>query len=279
MTPPLFEDEFFDILKKARFGLGMTPEAAAAGAGMTPQALASLEAGELPADRGPLRRLATVLGLSPDKLERFAAAPEPPRALAPAIPFTRMILGEGFTMNGYLVACPRTHAGFIIDPGFDAPAIEAAVTALHLDPAAILITHGHHDHVGALAAIRARYPVPVIGLVEERAQLGDHAAGMTLVRPGHPVTAGTLEGAFRHVPGHTAGMGVIVFAAAGLACVGDALFARSLGRASGPGAPYATLLRRVREEVLSLPPATILCPGHGPLTTAGDEVRLNPFFP
>jgi glyoxylase-like metal-dependent hydrolase (beta-lactamase superfamily II) len=190
-----------------------------------------------------------------------------------------MILGTGFTMNGYLLACPTTRTGFIIDPGFDAPAIEAAVAALHLDPVAILLTHGHHDHVGALPEIRSRYPVPVIALTEEKGLLGGHAAGVTLVRPGHEVTAGTLSGIFRHVPGHTDGMGVIVFREPGIAFVGDALFARSLGRASAPGERYQTLLRRVRDEILTLPPSTILCPGHGPLTTVRDELDLNPFFP
>jgi glyoxylase-like metal-dependent hydrolase (beta-lactamase superfamily II)/DNA-binding XRE family transcriptional regulator len=279
MTAFPFEDEFYDVLKKARFGLGLTPETAAERARISIDTLRSLESGDAVNHGEALASLALAYALSPEKLARLAATASAPVPPAVRIPFTRMILGTGFTMNGYLVACPTTRAGFIIDPGFDAPAIEAAVAALHLDPAAILITHGHHDHVGALPEIRARYPVPVIALVEERHHLGDHAAGTTFVRPGHVVEAGTLAGVFRHVPGHTDGMGVIVFAKPGVAFVGDALFARSLGRASAPGAAYQTLLRRVREEILSLPPETILCPGHGPLTTVADEQKLNPFFP
>lgn len=278
MTNFPFEDEFYDVLKKARFGLGWTLEAAAAKARLAPALLKSMEAGTVPASMDPVRQAASALELDPLKLVALVA-PQPPRQPGVAIPFTRMILGTGFTMNGYLLACPGTRAGFIVDPGFDAPAIEAAVTALHMDPAAILVTHGHHDHVGALAEIRARYPVPVFALAGERTLLGAHAAGMALVRPGHEVTAGTLTGVFRHVPGHTDGMGIIVFPGHGIACVGDALFARSLGRASAPGAPYRTLLQRVHEEILSLPAPTVLAPGHGPLTTVGDELRLNPFFP
>lgn len=279
MTVFPFEDEFFDVLKKARFGLGLAPEAAAAQAGLSVNELAELESGRPVRDPDPLVRLASALALSPDKLRILATASATPPTPAVGAPFTRMILGTGFTMNGYLLACPKTRLGFIIDPGFDASAIEAAVADLHLDPVAILITHGHHDHVGALTEIRTRFPVPVIALLEERAQLGAHAAGTTFVRPGHVVMAGTITGVIRHVPGHTDGMGVMVFAQPGIAFVGDALFARSLGRASAPGAPYQTLLQRVREEILSLPPATVLCPGHGPLTTVGEELRLNPFFP
>lgn len=278
MTAFPFEDEFYDVLKKARFGLGWTLEATAAKARVTPALLQSMESGVVPPSMAPVRGAAEALGLDAGKLVALIT-PQLPAPIEPAVPFTRMVLGSGFTMNGYLVACPNTRAGFIVDPGFDAPAIEAAVAALAMEPAAILVTHAHHDHVGALADIRARYPVPVFALANERALLGSHAAGMTLVRPGHVVAAGTLNGVFRHVPGHTDGMGVIVFPDGGLACVGDALFARSLGRASAPGEPYRTLLRRVKEEILSLPAATILCPGHGPLTTTGDELRLNPFFP
>lgn len=244
-----FEDDWTDVMGKAKFGLGLS-------------------------DADPV-----ALGLDPAKLA--ALRDHPAAAAEPAVraPFARLVLGSGFTSNGYVLGCPGTKQAVIVDPGADARTVIAEVDRLGVTPAAILITHGHGDHVGALDAVRRDYPVPVLALEAERAHLGARAHGIAFVMPGHAVEAGTLRLVVRHVPGHTDGMALFHDAGVGIAFTGDALFARSLGRASAPGTPYRTLLESVRREILSLPPETILCPGHGPLTTVADELRLNPFFP
>lgn len=148
-----------------------------------------------------------------------------------------------------------------MDPGDEADRIANEVERLGVVPAFILVTHDHGDHVGALTAIRRRYPVPVI-----RSQDG---AG---------IEAGALRGRVRAITGHSPDSAVFIFEERGVAFTGDALFARSVGGAE-PGEGYRTQIDRVRSAILSLPPATVLAPGHGPLTTVADERRRNPFFP
>lgn len=275
----MFEDEYYDILGKARYGLGLTVKQLATRSGLNEAEIAALESGQQRPREAQLTAAAQALELAPGKLVDLALRPEPPRALQPSLPFTSMVLGSGFTSNGYLLACPATREGVIVDPGADPATIISRIEQLAMRPVMILLTHAHHDHIGALTKVRGKYPVPAVALKAELTLLGAHARQAVLVDAGHEVSAGTLRGRFLHVPGHTAGMATIVFSAIGVAFVGDALFARSLGRASGPGGPYAQLLENVRDKILSLPDSMILCPGHGPLTTVADEKRLNPFFP
>ncbi len=275
----MFEDEYYDIVGKARFGLGLLVRRVTARSGLSEAEYTALESGGDKPPEPHLVAAAKALELAPGKLADFALRPEHPRSLKPSVPFAQLVLGAGFTANGYLLSCPSSRQGVIVDPGADAQTIFASVDKLAMQPTAILITHAHHDHVGALTEVKTRYPVPVLALKAEQQLLGSHTRATTLVDPGHEVAAGTLRGQFLHVPGHTAGMATVVFRDAGVAFVGDSLFARSLGRASGPGTPYNQLRQEVREKILSLPDSTILCPGHGPLTTVADEKRLNPFFP
>lgn len=254
-----FEDDPVDIVGKARGGLGI------AGSG-------------LPPDEAGLRALAADLGLDPDKLAGFAYRPEPPRDLLPAVPFRRLVLGSGFTSNGFIIGCPRTKQAVVVDPGAEGGRVVAAVAALGVTPVAVLLTHGHGDHVGGLREVLAAHHVPALAPDAERGMLAPFADVLEFIPAGHAVAFGSLTAVFRPVPGHTPGMSAIAIAAAGLCCTGDALFARSAGRAAA-GGPYRAQLDAVRREILALPPDTILCPGHGPLTTVADERRLNPFYP
>ena len=274
-----FEDHYGDVLGKARFGLGLTPADAARRAGLATAEVAALEAGPEGPDEAQVRALAAVLELAPDRLAAFASRPGEPRLLAPSLPFVRIPVEEGFTMNAYVFADPEARRAAIVDPGGDLPAIKSAVERLGAEPAAILLTHAHADHVGALEEALALWNAPAYALEAERRRFGGLAGRVKFLPADAALTIGTTELRVLPVPGHTAGMAAFLLPAAGVAFVGDALFARSLGRAEAPGEPYAVLRAGVRARLLSLPPATILCPGHGPLTTAGDEARLNPCFP
>lgn len=274
---PAFEDEYFDIIGKAAHGLGLSSREIASRSGLGEDAVAALMDGSTAPGRPGLLAVAPILGLSPGKLADFALAPEPPRRLDPPGRCLRLVLGAGFTSNGYLLACPDSGEGVIVDPGGDGAKILAGIDRLRMRPVAVLVTHAHFDHVGALRDIQDRYPVPAIVLKAEGALPGAAPGLSLLVEDGHAVRAGSLEGRFLHVPGHTPGSAAIAFT--GVAFTGDVMFARSLGRAAGSGPAYARFLEESRRKVLALPDDTILCPGHGPLTTVGDEKRLNPFFP
>lgn len=254
-----FEDDPIDIVGKARGGLGI------AGSG-------------IPGDEPGLRALAASLGLDAGKLADFALRPEPPRDLAVPVPFRHLVLGIGFTSNGFVIGCPDTKRAVIVDPGAEGGRVVGAVRELGVTPVAVLLTHGHGDHVGGLREVLGSHRVPVQALDTEQALLAPFADVVTFVPAGHRMTFGSLAAVFRPVPGHTPGMAALVVAAAGVAFTGDALFARSAGRAAA-GGPYQTQLDAVRREILALPPDTILCPGHGPMTTVADERRLNPFYP
>ena len=143
-----------------------------------------------------------------------------------------------------------------------------------LDLRHVFLTHGHGDHVAALGEVRQRYP---------QARLhssGADAAVHERNRSNDFIHLGSLRITNRPTPGHTAdGVTYIVGTwpedAPNVALVGDALFAGSMG---GAGRDLPQAKRAVREQIFSLPTDTLVCPGHGPLTTVGEEVRNNPFF-
>ena len=275
--PSLFEDEYYDIIGKARHGLGISARETAGRAGVSEDVVRALESDGRPRE-ADLAAVAKALELSPEKLADFALHPEPPREREPEIPFARLILGAGFSSNGYLIACPASREGLIVDPGADPDKIIAGIERLKMKPVGIVITHSHFDHVGALRDVQERFPVPAVALKAERRIPGASSGLTQLVGDGHEIAAGGLRGRLLHVPGHTAGSAVAAFAETGVAFTGDAMFARSLGRSAGSGATYARFRAEAQRNILGLPAGTILCPGHGPLTTVGDEKRLNPFF-
>lgn len=275
----MFEDHYGDVLGKARFGLGLTPAAAGRRAGLTGADVARLERGRARPAEAKVRALATALGLSPDKLADFARRPEPPRDLAFRVALERVPIVSGIAMNAYVFAAARGGPAGVVDPGADLAALARALDRLDARADAILLTHAHADHTGALSAGTKFWSVRGHALIEERARLGHLAEYVTFVTPGVEFTVGGMRVKVLRVPGHTMGSAAYLLPEAAVAFTGDALFARSLGRAESPGAAYTALLAGVRAELLGLPPETILCPGHGPPTTVGDELRLNPFFP
>jgi hydroxyacylglutathione hydrolase len=202
---------------------------------------------------------------------------------------TQLELGP-FPVNCYVVRRPGAAAGVIVDPGWPGEEVRILATLGRASCAAILITHGDMDHVGAVADVAGDTGAPVYMAEEERARLerpNDFVpAGFDVtIRPYAPdvLLRGdeTLELAdivfeTLRVPGHTAGH--LAFHAEGHLFSGDVLFAGSVGRTDRPGNSWRALLDSIQTLVDRFPPSTVVHPGHGPDTTLGRELETNPFL-
>jgi glyoxylase-like metal-dependent hydrolase (beta-lactamase superfamily II) len=180
----------------------------------------------------------------------------------------------------------------IIDPGEDAESgIEEILAQHRLKPIAVLLTHGHIDHVWSVAPVCGAKDIPAWIHPEDREMLTDPGrafgrpifGGLTLSEPddvreladGEPVTLGGLTFTVNHTPGHTRGS--VTFQAAENLFSGDLLFAGSIGRTDLPGGDDAQM-RDSLARTMTLPDETIVLPGHGPRTTIGKERTTNPFL-
>ncbi|MCL2346209.1 MAG: MBL fold metallo-hydrolase [Desulfobulbus sp.] len=199
-----------------------------------------------------------------------------------------------FEQNCTIFWCEKTRQAAVIDPGGDVERIRAALAADDLTPALILATHGHIDHIGGAAALAEATGAPIEGPhAEDRFWIDGIAQqarsfGLADCRPftparwledGDTVRFGAdIELQVLHCPGHTPGHVVFYHPASRLAQVGDVLFQGSIGRTDFPRGDHATLLRSIRERLLPLGDEVEFIPGHGPLSTFGEERRYNPFL-
>jgi glyoxylase-like metal-dependent hydrolase (beta-lactamase superfamily II) len=189
------------------------------------------------------------------------------------------------------VADRESGEAVLVDPGEEAELFLARLRTEGLRLTAVWLTHAHLDHVLGVEVVKERTGVPVLlhpfdrllydhAPAQARALLGADLAPLPApdrdLVPGDPVTVGGLAFEVRHVPGHSPGS--VAFVGHGVALVGDALFAGSVGRTDLPGGDWATLLDSVRRELLSLPDETVVYAGHGPETTIGREKATNPFL-
>jgi hydroxyacylglutathione hydrolase len=178
-------------------------------------------------------------------------------------------------VNCYLVWDGATREAALFDTGWAAQPVFGLIASHRLELAHLFITHGHHDHVAALGEIRRRCP-------NAKLHSGSaHAPTAPRTRPEDWVRIGPLRIATRPTPGHADdGVTYVIEgwpgAAPPVAIVGDALFAGSMGRTPGPA--FETARRAICEGIFSLPGETLICPGHGPVTTVGEELANNPFF-
>ena len=263
------EDNFEDVLGKAMRGQGLTAREAAGKAGLSEKAVDSLLAGRFA--EADARALASALALSADALVKLATGrhrPDVPRPSSMVVVTTRY--GD-MSVNAYIVWDRGTREAAIFDTGADAAPMLEAVSAHDLHVLAIFLTHSHADHVQALSALKRKLDV------EAWSSELEPVRGTNCFRPGDLFNAGHHFIRTRLTPGHTPGGTTFVIEGPVLqaAIVGDALFAGSVG---GIHNGYAETLGNIRREILSLGDDTILCPGHGPLTTVALEKAGNPFF-
>jgi hydroxyacylglutathione hydrolase len=192
--------------------------------------------------------------------------------------------------NCYVVGCPETHKGAVIDPGGHSRRILAAVRESGLRILYILNTHCHFDHIGAneelveaTGAALALHPLE-IPILQARGGAGWFGLPGDASPPpaielegGQELQIGKLTLRVLHTPGHSPGGVTFYSAEAAAAFDGDLLFAGGVGRTDLPGGDWETLLRSIHEVLFALPDETTVYPGHGPQTTVGQEKRSNPY--
>ncbi len=197
-----------------------------------------------------------------------------------------------FAQNCSLLWCAETMKGAVVDPGGEIERILDAARDNGVEIERILVTHGHADHAGGVAALAERLDVPVEGpheddlfwieaLPEHSAQFGlEPARAFTPDRwlhDGDTVGFGKVELSVLHCPGHTPGHVVFFDAVRRVAVVGDVLFAGSIGRTDFPRGNHADLIASIRGKLWPLGDDVTFMPGHGPLSTFGQERQTNPF--
>lgn len=276
----MLEDEFGDVIGKARRGLGLTTAELARLTGVPEVEIERFEAYKADPTDAQVVALAQVLTLRPEplrELARKAWQPEPAVLAWPGWEVHAMTLRDstGFTSNTYLLWNLPGGEVLIVDPGFEPGTVRKAVTTLGLSPRYVAVTHGHHDHVGAAREIADHYQIPaLIGEQDLELVPGRDRGALTKVREGQRFALGSGEFRVLDAPGHTAGGRC--YLVPGACFVGDTLFAASIGRTFGGPPDYPIHLATIRGKVLALPPETRLFPGHGPPTTVGEEREHNP---
>ena len=264
------EDNFADIIGKAQRGLGISDSELAEKARVGPQAIRKLRDGDF--DESALVSVAPILGLDGRALRELANDEWHPKKFEG---FDGLALFNtdyhGMAVNAYVVWDPARRVAAAFDTGADSKEMVRFAKHHRLDVQLILLTHAHADHVADLPCLReetgadvftpAREPVPGAEPLEEGKQF----------RLGNLLIDTRLT--WGHSPG---GMTYVVTGLARpIAIVGDSLFAGSMG---GGNISYRDALRNNLEKILTLPDETIICPGHGPMTTVGEEKKHNPFF-
>jgi hydroxyacylglutathione hydrolase len=270
------EDHLGDIIRKARAMNNVSTADAATAAGISETELSTLEENGNLSAKINFAALGKILGLDPQKLEAVANGWLPsPKDLSgwhEIRVFTTK--GDEFAVNCYLVWDEVTRDAALFDTGLDAKPILDCIAAEQLQLKHIFITHSHWDHVEALPKIREVWPKVRIHSGSKNAPVDQRNKTAEIVH------LGGLRVTHRETPGH-AEDGVTYMVgnwqedAPLIAIVGDAIFAGSMGNGNGA---WELAKQKVREQILSLPSETLICPGHGPLTTVAEEKEHNPFF-
>jgi hydroxyacylglutathione hydrolase len=269
------EDHLGDIIRKARSMSNVSPDAAAQAAGLTLQQFGSLEESGQPNQTLNYLELAALTGLNRAKLEGVGKGWLPtPKDLGTWRELRCITTDGGVAVNCYLIWDEVSREAALFDTGWHARPVERIIAENQLQLRHIFITHSHEDHIAALEEIRKAFP---------KARLHSSVKGGPVDqrnRPSDFIHLGSLRITHRDTPGHaedgtTYVIGTWPDDAPHVAIVGDAIFAGSIGRGNQS---WELARQTVRDQIFTLPSETLICPGHGPLTTVAEEKAHNPFF-
>jgi len=197
-----------------------------------------------------------------------------------------------YQQNCTLLICEETNKAAIVDPGGDIDVILNTVETEAVILESILVTHGHLDHVGAVAELAKKLSLPIEGPQQEDKFWLDSIPSQIQtfgfpdseiftpnrwLNEGDIVTIGNQELKVIHCPGHTPGHIVFFHQASKLALVGDVLFKESIGRTDFPKGNFDTLINSIKNNLWPLGKEVKFIPGHGPMSTFAHEMKFNPY--
>jgi hydroxyacylglutathione hydrolase len=276
LTGMNLEDHLGDIIRKARTMSNVSASDTARTAGLTEAELAALEESGHVTRKPDFEALSQFVGLQPFKVEAIANGWLPKEPDLGAWRELRWIstTGNGMAVSCYLVWDDVSREAAVFDTGWDAQPIFALIAENQLQLRHLFITHSHPDHIAAVGAICEKFPKVRVHSNMKDARVDQRNRANDFVH------LGSLRITNRDTPGHAPdGVTYIIGNwpedAPHVAIVGDAIFAGSMG---GGNEHWDLARQKVREQILTLPPETLICPGHGPLTTVGQEKTHNPFF-
>ena len=270
------EDHLGDIIRKGRLAANVPPETAAQAAGLSPADLDSLEQSGKLTPQVNLVALAAAIGLHPAKLQSIAQGWLPAEKDLSAWRELRVFQTEekGVTVNSYLVWDEVSREAAMFDTGWNAQSAIEAIAENQIQLRHIFLTHTHQDHIAGMAALREKFPKVHLHTNSKT------APPQSRNRANDFFHLGSLRITNRDTPGHAEdGVTYIIGTwpedAPHVAIVGDAIFAGSIGTGVQS---WDLAKQKIREQIFSLPADTLICPGHGPLTTVAEEKAHNPFF-
>jgi glyoxylase-like metal-dependent hydrolase (beta-lactamase superfamily II) len=272
------EDTYMYVALKAQKGRQLTSADIAERSQVDLNVIETILAGKYdksPIHNDALEKIAFILGLHGPSLVALANKSYAPKPISPINGFGMFTtpFGEWMTVNAYVINDPTSKQAASFDTGSSCAPMLSHVNEHQLNLSRLFITHTHMDHLADMDALQAKTDSIGYGPAIE------NPLGLKPIREGDAFILGdsvriTVLGTSGHTPG---GLSYFI---TGLSkpfvITGDALFAGSMG---GAAMAYETALRNNREKILSLPPETVICPGHGPLTTVAEERANNPFFP
>ena len=264
------EDNVGDIIGKAQRGLGISDSELAEKARVGSETIRRMRDGDF--DEPELLSIGPVLGLSASALCELAAGEWHPKKIEGFEGLAQFNTDYGgMAVNAYLTWDPATRVAAAFDTGADSKEMVRFANRHRLNVQLILLTHAHADHVADLPCLREETGADVFTPMREP------VPGAEAIDEGKSFPLGNLKIDARSTWGHSpGGMTYLISGLARpIAIVGDSLFAGSMG---GGNVSYQDALRNNLEKILTLPNETIICPGHGPMTTVGEEKQHNPFF-